>query len=341
MARLIEIDGAEGGGSVIRVGIGLSVALQVPVRVMNIRGGRKEPGLKHQHLSGLLATASLCDAELAGARLGSREITFKPAAISRRKLDVKIPTAGAVGLVLQPLEIACLAAQHEVVVLLEGGGTFVKWAPPLSYLEKVHYPLLARPGYLVHLDTERHGFYPKGGARVRAHFYPSQIGEPLHYEERGTLKSIQGLSIATETLAGARVAERQAHAAHSSLTRAFPDISINIEHQYVEASSVGSAVILWASFEKTILGADMLGERGVPSERIGQQAAEKLIIELQSKATLDVHMADQIIPFLAVYGGSFRCREITDHLRINIAIAEQITGRRFTQQDGRIVCESE
>jgi len=332
----IEIDGAAGGGSVLRVGIGLAVALQKPIKIINIRGGRRDPGLKHQHLAGLLATAELCAAKLTGAKLGSREISFTPGEITKRKLTVSIPTAGAVGLVLQPLQIACLAAHHEVEVEIEGGGTFGKWAPPLPYLERVNFALLARFGYLTQAFVERHGFYPKGGARMRARFYPPQIRGPLRIDERGALKSIQGLSFAARELQGARVAERQAQAAQESLRRAFPEMSPYIEPYYIETASIGSAVVLWASFEGTILGADQLGERGVPAERVGRAAAEKLIGELSSEATLDVHMADQIIPLLAIYGGSFRCCEITDHIRINVAIAEQLTDKRFAIKDGRI-----
>lgn len=49
--------------------------------------------------------------------------------------------------------------------------------------------------------------------------------------------------------------------------------------------------------------------------------------EIDSGATLDVHMADQVIPFLALYGGSFRCREQTDHVRINLQVVEALVGR--------------
>ncbi len=128
--EIVTVDGAEGGGSVLRVAIGLAVALQKPVRVVNIRGARKDPGLKAQHLAGLLATAQLCDAQVEGAKLGSREVLFVPKRINKPKLRAEVPTAGAVGLVLQPLQIACLAAEHDVEVFVDGGGTFGKWAPP-------------------------------------------------------------------------------------------------------------------------------------------------------------------------------------------------------------------
>ena len=337
--HLIEIDGAQGGGSVLRVAIGLAVSLQQPIRVVNIRGARRDPGLKPQHLAGLQATAQLCAAEVEGAHVGSREVTFIPHAIRAHELHVRIPTAGAVGLVLQPLQIACLAADHAVDVEIDGGGTFGKWAPPLPYLEQVNFALLARHGYPTDVVTERHGFYPKGGARVRARFHPPQIRGPLRFRERGSLMHVRGLSIAAEALQNARVAERQAQAAVHTLERAFPKIGVSIESRYACTASVGSAVVLWATFEQTILGADLLGERGVPSEVIGQRAAEQLITEIRSEATLDLHMADQIIPLLAIHGGAFRCRKITDHVQINIDVAERLTGAKFVVQGSDISVE--
>jgi RNA 3'-terminal phosphate cyclase (ATP)/RNA 3'-terminal phosphate cyclase (GTP) len=338
MEDLIEIDGSQGGGSVVRLTIGLAVALQKPVRITNIRGIRKDPGLKAQHLAGLLATAQLCAADVEGAAVGSREITFVPHEIRTRELHVRIPTAGAVGLVLQPLQIACLAVAHDVDVHVDvdGGGTFGKWAPPLPYLEHVNFALLARHGYPTDVVTERHGFYPRGGALVRARFHRPQIRGPLRFLQRGSLTRIQGLSLAAEALQEARVAERQAQVAVHTLERAFPDIDVSIETRYAHTASVGSAMVLRATFAQTVLGADLLGERGVPAERIGQRAAEQLLAEIRSEATLDVHMADQIIPFVALYGGAFRCREITDHVQININVAECLTDARFVEKSDEI-----
>lgn len=216
------------------------------------------------------------------------------------------------------------------------GGTFGKWAPPLPYLESVHFALLDRCGYSVEVVTERHGFYPKGGARVRTRLHPPRIGGPLTFSKRGSLVEAHGLSIAAEALRKARVAERQAEAASHALLQALSGVDASIEVRYVRTASTGSAVVLWATFERTILGADFLGERGVPAERVGRQAAERLLAELRSEATLDVHMADQIIPLMALYGGSFRCREITEHVRINIDVAERLTGARFVEQEGEI-----
>ena len=77
---------------------------------------------------------------------------------------------------------------------------------------------------------------------------------------------------------------------------------------------MGSGITLWSGCK----GASSLGERGLPAEKVGRRAAEELIIELKSAATVDVHLADQLIPYLALAGGSCTVREISLHARTNI-----------------------
>ncbi len=328
-ARVLVLDGAVGGGSVLRVGLGLAISLQKPVRVINIRQGRPNPGLQAQHLAGLRAAAQLCQARLEGAQIGSRAIEFHPGPIQIDPLRIEIETAGSVALALQPIQIALARCAHPITVEIEGGGTYGQWAPPIAALEHVNFALLNRWGFPAHLQVGREGFYPKGGARVRARFGPAHITEPFDFLEQGRLREIQGLSIASHHLQKSKVAERQAEAAQKLLTRELPDVALKVETRYAETLSPGSAVVLWADCEQTILGGDALGERGVPAERVGEHAAHALLSELHRGATLDRHMADQIIPFLALYGGRFFCAELTDHIKTNIWVSEQIVGSRF------------
>ncbi|MCX8102844.1 MAG: RNA 3'-terminal phosphate cyclase [Candidatus Bipolaricaulota bacterium] len=342
-AGVLVLDGASGGGSVLRVGLGLAIALRKSVRVINIRQGRPNPGLQAQHLAGLRAAAQLCQARLEGAQIGSREIEFHPGPIQTDSLKIQIETAGSVALALQPIQIALACAARSVTVEIAGGGTYGQWASPIAALEHVNFALLGRWGFPASLEIEREGFYPKGGARVRARFGPAQITQAFDFPEQGQLREIRGLSIASHHLQKSKVAERQAEAAHRLLSREFSGIAIGIETRYAETLSPGSAVVLWADCEKTILGGDALGERGVSAERVGEQAAAALISELRSGATLDRHMADQIIPFLALFGGRFFCAELTDHIKTNMWVAEQLTGKRFivTERAGiwEIRCE--
>jgi RNA 3'-terminal phosphate cyclase (ATP) len=60
---------------------------------------------------------------------------------------------------------------------------------------------------------------------------------------------------------------------------------------------------------------------------------------IESGAAADEHLADQLMPFLAVVGGVVKTNRITDHVRSNIYVAEKFLDVKFTAADGVISCE--
>ncbi|MDK2914727.1 MAG: 3-terminal phosphate cyclase, partial [Thermococcaceae archaeon] len=62
----VEIDGSygEGGGQILRTSVALSVITGKPVRIYNIRANRPNPGLRPQHLHGILALKELSNAKV-------------------------------------------------------------------------------------------------------------------------------------------------------------------------------------------------------------------------------------------------------------------------------------
>ena len=112
MEPLVEIDGSygEGGGQILRTALTLSTLTGRPTRITGIRAGRSKPGLAAQHLTGVLALADLCDADVDGAKMGSTEILFEPKSgvkAGNYTFDVaeqsKSGSAGSVTLILQTL----------------------------------------------------------------------------------------------------------------------------------------------------------------------------------------------------------------------------------------------
>jgi len=63
---------------------------------------------------------------------------------------------------------------------------------------------------------------------------------------------------------------------------------------------------------------------------VGKSAAEELSLELVSGASVDVHLADQLVPYLALAGGSYSVREISLHTRTNIWTAGQFLERKMS-----------
>jgi RNA 3'-terminal phosphate cyclase len=79
------------------------------------------------------------------------------------------------------------------------------------------------------------------------------------------------------------------------------------------------------------LGACALGELGKPSEKVGEEAAAGMIASVASGAALDKHMADQIIPFMALARdrSTVTVEEVTDHAKVNMGVVEAMLGVEF------------
>ena len=100
---MIIIDGSqgEGGGQILRTSLSLSIITGKPLRIFNIRAGRKKPGLMRQHLTAVTAAGQISAAEVRGAEIGSRELQFVPGEVIAGEYRFSIGTAGSATLVLQ------------------------------------------------------------------------------------------------------------------------------------------------------------------------------------------------------------------------------------------------
>lgn len=122
--ELIVIDGSygEGGGQIFRTTLSLAMCLRQAVRIENIRGGRKKPGLLRQHLTALRAAQQVCHAKVTGAELKSMTVTFLPRAIKAGTYTCDIGSAGSTTLVLQTLLPALLQVWHLISLIYPWGG---------------------------------------------------------------------------------------------------------------------------------------------------------------------------------------------------------------------------
>jgi len=317
---MIEIDGAQGsgGGAVLRVASALSAVTGKPIHVFNVRKGRPQPGLKAQHLEGLKAVAELCNGELKGAELGSEEIHFHPGKIQGKELEINVGTAGSVGLLFQSLKLPASMAEKETKINISGGASFGKWAPPLLTSKSTLLPVLEKMGYKAEIRIERHGFFPVGGSRVEIDVFPCKKLKCLVLNRLEKITHIGGISIASKHLERARVAERQARATEGFLKS--KGLEPRIKDMYVEADCPGSGIVLWATDGKTILGGDCIGEIRKRAEDVGKSAAHSLFDAIQSGATVDEKLSDQLLVFMAMAKGKSRivAPRLTNHAKTNI-----------------------
>ena len=322
---MIEIQGNihEGGGSIVRLSCALSTLTKKPVKITKIRENREKQGLQEQHYQSIKSLARLCNAETKGLELGSKELEFIPNEITKKQLNVEIRTAGSACLALQSLMLPSLFLKHNLTIRIKGGATFNENAPNIYYFQDVLIPTLKKLGFNCDIEIIKHGFYPKGGADLIFRSKKFKEIKDLELTEQGALKKLSGISIATLDLKKAKVSERQSLSAEKILGSNL-DAHIGIGNEYVDSLSTGSSILLKAEFDNCILGWDALGAKGKYSEKVGEEAAIGLLKQVLSKATVDEHLADQIIPYLAFTKNStIKVPKVTKHLEANIHVIQK------------------
>ena len=298
------IDGSylEGGGQVLRLAVALSAISETPVTVTRIRQNRPNPGLAPQHIAAVRAVAGACDAEYQGVSPRSSEITFIPGRLRWADLAIDPGTAGSIPLILQAWLPVALSAGGSITVT---GGTEVAWSPTIDYLDRVLAPVLRRAGASIEIEVLDRGYYPRGGGRVRARVEPGRLGPIVIPEEEpgcGIVSCSSGLP--------EHVVKRQATAAWDLLEKdlGFP-CSVTLDHR--KGPGIGSSITIWSGAK----GAVALGKRGLPAEEVGRTAARALVEECRSPGTVDVHLADQLLIYLACYGGEYSTHTLSMHAK--------------------------
>ncbi|WP_273826136.1 MULTISPECIES: RNA 3'-terminal phosphate cyclase [Pseudomonas] len=312
---MIELDGAMGGGQVLRSGLSLSMLTGRALRIGNIRARRSRPGLLRQHLTAVLAAAEVCGAQVEGAQLGSQSLYFEPGAIRGGDFRFAIGTAGSCSLVLQTLLPALLRASEPSRVLISGG-THNPLAPPYEFLERAWLPLLRRMGATVELQLLRHGFVPAGGGELEVFVQPSTL-QPLYLTERGEV-----LARDARVLLGGIVEDvAQRELARVAKRLHLPEEACRTER--IAADSPGNVLLLEFRCERLSEVFCAFGQFNVRSEAVADAAVDAARHWLNSKAAVGEHLADQLLlPMAMAGGGSFTTPQMTEHLQSNMRVIE-------------------
>jgi RNA 3'-terminal phosphate cyclase (ATP) len=332
----IEIDGShgEGGGQLVRTAVAMAAITGTRVRIANIRANRDKPGLAAQHVAAIHAVAGLCAAEVDGVAVGAQSIGFAPHGLVGGEFRFDVGTAGSVSLVAQAILPVMVAAGVPSKVRITGG-TDVRQAPPVDYLRYVLFPLLEHLGVKARLDVVRRGYYPRGGGVVDLVVEPAAL-RPAIFGVPGAERSVRGVAHVAN-LVGKIAARMRKSALERLALGGLRDATIEaIVVGPIEAKGQGGAIVVWARSDATVLGAARVAERGVRAEELGEAVATELAADLLNGAALDVHAADQILPFLALAGGGgFTTRTFSSHAETASWLIERFMPVRFaTEQRG-------
>ena len=183
---MLEIDGSQksGSGTILRLSVALASILHESLHIYNIRKKRGQPGLRPQHLESVILASRICNAEVKGAKLGSRELWFKPNEISGGQFCAEIGTAGSIPMLLMTVIPICAFSKHNIILRVVNGGTDVRNSPTINYIKHVFLPTLELMGLKTSLSVKKYGYYPSIGNRNKDHTYRRHPSALKGYTQR-------------------------------------------------------------------------------------------------------------------------------------------------------------
>jgi len=340
---MIEIDGSvySGSGTLLRYAMALATLVGEPLHMIRIRAKREKPGLMPQHLQAVRACCSFSSGQLEGAELKSMEILYRPGkSLKGGDFQWDIGTAGSTTMLAFTLIPLALFAERPCRFLLTGG-LFQDNAPSAFHMQEVLIPMLRRMGAEVRLEMLRPGYVPKGQGHLMLEVKPlNGFLQPLFMNEQGKVKRVWGISLASH-LEKEKVSERMAGRCEKLLKERGYQVQFQLLTDKT-ARQRGAALFLGAKTDTgCLLGSDQAGKPGRRSEAIAEFVVASLLEDLETKATTDRHLADQLILFAALGQGTteYLIPRITDHVRANLWLAEKILGARAELQENRLWVE--
>jgi RNA 3'-terminal phosphate cyclase (ATP) len=184
-------------------------------------------------------------------------------------------------------------------------------------------------GAQVTLTVIRPGYVPRGAGIIQLTVTPAADGlRPLMLTDPGTVRDVHGAALSSH-LSQRRVSERMASFCEARITEA--GLGCEIERlDDTTALHAGAMLAVWAeSTTGSRWCADRAGAPGRTSEAIGKFVAAAFLGDLRSGATVDRHLADQLVLFAALARGTSRyvVPSPTTHLTTNLWLIGQVGAR--------------
>jgi RNA 3'-terminal phosphate cyclase (ATP) len=326
---MLEIDGSygEGGGQVLRSSLSLAAITGTPIRLVNIRAGRENPGIAAQHLTSIRAAATICQAQVTGDALGSKYLEFIPgSAVKTGNYDFDVReilpsgSAGAVTLILQTILLPLSLAKGNSRINLKGG-THVNYSPTVNYIQDTYLPILQQMGIETKIKLIGWGWYPQGRGELEIEISGNRQLTGINLLERGNLQQIEGIAVATNL--PAHISQRMANRAENVLKQ--EGLKVHIQTLRERGLTAGAGIFLTAKYEYSVASFFGLGRMGIAAEKVADLACNQLLNFHDTDAPVDEHLADQLLlpAALAATESHYRVSDVTGHLTTNGAVIEK------------------
>lgn len=307
--KTIQIDGSqgEGGGQILRTALSLSMLTGIPFELVNIRAGRKKPGLMRQHLVCVQASQRISNAIVEGAELHSQKLYFQPQQIQTGKYDFQIGSAGSTILVLQTL-LPALMMQNEASQITIHGGTHNPMAPTADFIEHCFLPTIQQLGIQVDFECKQAGFFPIGAGQISATIHPWTEKQKFSVLNKGKLLEINAFAAALNIQPN--IADRELDVLKKKLNLT------QCKRLNFQGISQGNTAFVVLNYEHHQQVFSALGEMKKSAEKVAHDLAKNVQSYLSIDAVVDEYLADQLLLPLALgQGGEFTAQVISEHTK--------------------------
>lgn len=322
---MIEINGEDGGGQILRSALSMSMITGQAFRMVNIRGKRSKPGLMRQHLTCVNASLEVCGGAASGNEMHSTELVFKPGEVKAGDYVFRIGTAGSTTLLFQTLLPALMLADGVSNLELHGG-THNPMAPSADFIKRAFLPQIRVMGVEVNFDCVRYGFAPAGGGCIKAEITPvAQLSE-LSIIERGERVSRKVMCL----LANVRkaVGEKEVKMVKSLLN--WPDDSYELKI-CDDVDGSGNLLYIEEVYENSVFHLTSHGMHSKSAEKVAAQCVKSYKMITGSQAAVETRLVDQLLLPMALAGsGQIKTVAMSNHILTNIKLIEKFRNITFS-----------
>lgn len=304
----------------------MSALTQQPVRVHNVRGGTRKPGITSEDLTFVRGLEASCGASLTGDDLRNGDLTFEPAHAPRpirTRLDMYEHEKGTIpgnALIVASSLLPVLARSGGMSRLIVTGETYNPNTLVYDVFERQTLSALRQMGVYAFPHLELAGFGYGGKGEVSLEVEPS-LPSGLIWKDRGKLHRVQ-VVIAYCDLQPS-IAERGVDACKVALEPL--GCPIDAEATTVAGHAPGIFVSILGEAERGLGCGTAMGARGIRIETVVESAVAQFREWVQSDASADPFLADHLLipAALSSEPTEFSVSRVTRRLQTIAAVIKQ------------------
>jgi len=286
----------EGGSALFRAAIVMSCLTQQAVRVHNIRGATRRPGLTSEDLTFLKVLEKACTANVSGAEPHGNDVTFVPTTAplpAKHRVSVTEHEKGQVfgnGCIVAEAVLPVLARAGGYSTLIIEGETFNTNTLSYDAFEMATLRVHRKQGLYAFPRLEYAGFGHAGYGEFAIDVEPSAFGG-LMWTKRGELRSLSAIVSYCDAQASFinRIEEQL------KLLMSNRGLTIDVERREVSSKGRGTFITLVGEFENGLGSSGVLIPGGSRADVAVGAVHSAFMDWFRSDATLDPYLADQIL----------------------------------------------